>query len=290
MPAIENLIFSGVGVKGIGYGAVLTVLESLGALEHVRGFAGTSAGAMVACLMAVGYSGAELRHMMLYEHSPEELVGELSPLRLFLDTSTFGLSSGERVLELLRQKIRAKVGRAAESVTFAWLRSELGHDLRVFVTNLNLGCGQELSAETEPDMEVALAVRASMSLPVIFEPVVYRGDYLVDGGMVNNFPMHVFPAHNSLGFSFVRKLAGADGARAPSREQISSRLEFFTQLMVCTMRDSRNRVQPGMAICEIEAGDATSRSFELTLEERFHLDWLGFKSVFTWLASLKRNP
>jgi predicted acylesterase/phospholipase RssA len=289
MPSIENLIFSGGGVKGIGYGAVLTVLESLGALDHVRGYAGTSAGAMVACLLAVGYSGAELRNMLLYEHTPEQLIGEISPLRLLLDSSAYGFSSGERVLTLLRQKIRDKLGDTTK-VTFAWIRSALGKDVRVFVTNLNLGRSQELSADTEPDMEVALAVRASISLPVIFDPVVYRGDYLVDGGMLNNFPSHVFPPHNSLGFIFVHQLAGAEGSTVPSRDRITSRLEFLSQLMVCTMRDSRIRDHGGLAICEIEVGDTTSRDFELTMEERFQLDWLAFKSVFVWLASLKRNP
>jgi len=287
MPSIENLIFSGGGVKGIGYGAVLTVLESLGALEHVRGFAGTSAGAMVALLLAVGYSGVELRNMLLYEHSPEQVLGDVSPMRIFLDSSAYGFNSGERVLALLRQKVRDKLGNTAK-VTFAWLRSALGKDLRVFVTNLNLGRSQELSADTEPDMEAALAVRASMSLPIIFDPVVYRGDYLVDGGMLNNFPSHVFPAHNSLGFVFVHHLAGAEGgSAAPSRDPITSRLEFLSQLMVCTMRDSRNRDHGGLAICEIEVGDTTSRDFELTMEERFKLDWLAFKSVWVWLASLK---
>jgi NTE family protein len=36
------------------------------------------------------------------------------------------------------------------------------------------------------------AVRASMSIPFFYEPVRLNGSYLVDGGLVSNFPVAVF--------------------------------------------------------------------------------------------------
>jgi NTE family protein len=39
------------------------------------------------------------------------------------------------------------------------------------------------------DGDVATAVRASMNLPGVFEPVIYRQRYLVDGGVVNYIPI-----------------------------------------------------------------------------------------------------
>ena len=39
------------------------------------------------------------------------------------------------------------------------------------------------------DGELALAMRASMSVPAVLTPVSYRGRYLVDGGLVDNLPV-----------------------------------------------------------------------------------------------------
>lgn len=288
MRAIQNLIFSGGGVKGLGYGAALTVLDSMGALSEVKGLAGTSVGALMACLLAIGYTGAELREQMLYEHTYENIIGEMTPLRLILEPSAYGLNSGEVLLQMIRDKIYAKTG--WKRMTFSDLFNRFGKDVKLFVTNLNLGHATELSVHTEPGMEVALAVRASMGLPIIFDPVVYKGDYLVDGGMLINFPRDAFPPENSLGFVFVKKLS-EDGISPaiPSREPIQSRVQYLTQVMVCTMRNSKalHQERGSLAVCEIEVGDTSSREFDLTSEQRLELDWLGFKSIHLWLERLK---
>ena len=41
------------------------------------------------------------------------------------------------------------------------------------------------------DGSLALAMRASMSIPSVFEPIAYKDVLLVDGGIVNNFPVDV---------------------------------------------------------------------------------------------------
>lgn len=53
---IRNLVFEGGGVKGIAYGSALKVMEEKGILDGVQRVAGTSAGAITATLLAVGYS------------------------------------------------------------------------------------------------------------------------------------------------------------------------------------------------------------------------------------------
>jgi NTE family protein len=54
----------------------------------------------------------------------------------------------------------------------------------------------------EPDeMEIAYAVRMSMSIPVFFEPVIHENEatgekhVIVDGGMLSNFPVWLFDCH-----------------------------------------------------------------------------------------------
>ena len=55
----RNLVFEGGGVKGIAYVGALEVLDQEGILKDIKRVAGTSAGAMVAVLVGLGYSAAE---------------------------------------------------------------------------------------------------------------------------------------------------------------------------------------------------------------------------------------
>ena len=54
------LIFEGGGTKGSAYPGVVLALEAAGVIGSCKKFAGTSAGAQTAALVAVGYSGKEL--------------------------------------------------------------------------------------------------------------------------------------------------------------------------------------------------------------------------------------
>ena len=51
----RNLVFEGGGVKGIAYAGALKELEKKGLLTSLQRVAGTSAGAITATLLAVGY-------------------------------------------------------------------------------------------------------------------------------------------------------------------------------------------------------------------------------------------
>jgi hypothetical protein len=51
----KNIVFEGGGVKGIAYGGALLRLEEIVTLSEIERVAGTSAGAITACLLAVGY-------------------------------------------------------------------------------------------------------------------------------------------------------------------------------------------------------------------------------------------
>ncbi|NGX43091.1 MAG: hypothetical protein K940chlam7_01382 [Chlamydiae bacterium] len=59
-----NLVFKGGGPKGIAYGGVIETLEATGNLKGVKRVAGTSAGAIAAMLLALGYNSAEIKDVL----------------------------------------------------------------------------------------------------------------------------------------------------------------------------------------------------------------------------------
>ncbi len=60
----ENLVLEGGGIKGIAYCGAFQVLTENGVYDKIKNVAGSSAGALVGTLVAVGYSGEEITEFM----------------------------------------------------------------------------------------------------------------------------------------------------------------------------------------------------------------------------------
>ena len=61
----RNLVFEGGGVKGVAYIGALKVLEEKGILGQIQRIGETSAGAINAVLLALGYTGEEILPILL---------------------------------------------------------------------------------------------------------------------------------------------------------------------------------------------------------------------------------
>lgn len=65
-------------------------------------------------------------------------------------------------------------------------------DLYITAVNKSTGELEVFNATNTPDVEIALACRASASIPLVFEPVKIGDNYYVDGGYRDNVPMKYF--------------------------------------------------------------------------------------------------
>jgi NTE family protein len=195
-----NLVFQGGGVKGIAYAGALGVIEEAGIRPRITRVAGTSAGAITAALVALGYTAAELTSIMLALDLTSFEDGHLEgPVRLI---EKFGWYRGKAFLDWLEDRVDAKLGSPA--ATFAQALAATGVDLRVVATDVSTRLAQVFSATTAPDMAVAEAVRMSMSIPFFFAAVRSGDRVFVDGGAVWNYPIEMFdgvePDWSTLGF------------------------------------------------------------------------------------------
>ncbi len=207
--AHADLVFEGGGVKGIGLAGALATLEERE--YRPQNIAGTSAGAITAALLAAGYTAEELREIIIsldYRQFQDRAWEDKVPLierslSLLLD---LGLYEGDRFLAWIRERLEAKGVR-----TFADLvHDEFANDPR-YRSRLQVIASDVTTHELlvlprdatklgiEPDkLDVALAVRMSMSIPVFFEPVrivnAQTGavHVIVDGGMLSNYPVWLF--------------------------------------------------------------------------------------------------
>ncbi len=159
-----GLALGGGGARGLAHIALLQVLDELGVRPDV--ISGTSMGALIGALYAFGHNGVGI----------ERIFTELNLLSLvaYVDLapgSVHGLLRGEKIIRTLRKSIKGQ--------QFADLRIPL----KVVATDF---WSWEKVVFTQGD--VSDAVRASISIPGIFEPAVREDRVLIDGGMVDSVP------------------------------------------------------------------------------------------------------
>src|SRR5690554_243687 len=189
-----NAVFEGGGVKGIAIVGAIHAAMRYGFQFHE--VAGTSSGAIIASLLAAGYTSEQL-HEIISETPFQQFVKSntrwLGPgLRLLLRE---GLYSGDP-LEHWIYELLAKKG----IYTFGDLPAR---KLRIVASNISDGRIMVLPDDLpQYDLDpstflVSRAVRMSASIPYFFEPVRIRKKkeksiYIVDGGLLSNFPLWIF--------------------------------------------------------------------------------------------------
>jgi NTE family protein len=193
-PIGVHLSLQGGGGKGKRYAAMIGEMQKLGVVPV--SLTGTSAGSIAAAFAATGCTPKQLEDV-----AKDPRLGKLYDFDF--DLKDGGLLDGQAAYDLFDQKLRELTGITDRPVTFADLKvplqlvaakaydSAVGKDGfksakdRIFV----------FSQETTPDTPVALAMRASMAIPGVFEPVQVvdpttgRNLHLVDGGTLDNLPM-----------------------------------------------------------------------------------------------------
>jgi NTE family protein len=210
------VVLDGGGVKGAALAGCLKAAEE----HHIEivGYGGTSAGAIVATLAAVGYSADDLRTVLVDDIQFSSFLDDdgnaLSVLRqlgarwrnpwhllphvklAWRIHRDLGLYRGETMRRFLLNCIGAKLPDVKDrnDVTFEELK-ELGcRPLKVLATDLGSRQARVHSAAGghEINGSVCDAVRASTSYPFVFRPVRINDRYLVDGGLCSNLPVFVF--------------------------------------------------------------------------------------------------
>lgn len=179
------LIMKGGGVKGIAYVGALQALEEYGyTFNH---FVGTSAGAITAALLAVGYTSRELGDV-LAETNFKQFTDGFLPLSLFLLPFRKGLYKGENFNIWLEERLRHKLPQYQNSVDI-YFNHVRDRRLTVF-TSVKGKTSFTFDTKKTSEERITFACRCSMAIPYFFMPEKISGKIAVDGGMQNNYPVY----------------------------------------------------------------------------------------------------
>ena len=180
------LVLMGGGARGLAHVGVLRVLEKNGLVPDI--ITGTSMGAIVGGLFAAGFSGARLTEM-LGGLSLDNYVDKPAHRNLFKRPKNL---FEYVMLSDYKNRFFSKMGLGKEDAIESYLKSCVG-DVRIedlpvkFVCNaVDLVSGKEVLFT---EGVLAKALRATMSLPLVFAPVRMRGMLLLDGGVLNGAPV-----------------------------------------------------------------------------------------------------
>lgn len=189
----RNLIFEGGGVKGIAYIGALNVLEQKGILKEIKRVGGTSAGAIIALLLALDFSMAEIQNIvwnMDFKKFIDASWGVIRNTDRLLNE--YGWYKGNYFRNWIGELIKKKTG--STNTTFAELnKMNNSKDLFLIGTNLSTGYAEIFSYQHSPDMTLVEGVRISMSIPLFFTAVRNeKNDVCVDGGVLENYPIKLF--------------------------------------------------------------------------------------------------
>lgn len=240
---VVGLALSGGGARGLAHIGALAALEAMGI--PVDRVAGTSMGAVIGGLYASGYSPAEIERIaagldwrQLFSDLPSRR--SLSPLQKERFRRTLfefgieggrvagggGLIAGQRLTTLfatLTLHVSDRERFADLPVPFACVATDVA-------------TGEEVVLDSAP---LHQAMRASMSIPLVFSPVERAGRRLIDGGLSNNLPVD---RARGLGADVVIAVDVSEPLLPP--ERLGSILGIAQQVLAYRIVANRNRQAP----------------------------------------------
>lgn len=182
----NTLVISGASSKGLLFVGALHYIHLKHNLASITSYYGTSAGAIICLLLAIGYEPLELAVCFKRTNINFDLSLSKNDAQLF---------DFDAIVDCLRTFCAAKIGQDEPPLTLQTVYDQFGRDLYFVTYNYTRGKMELLSRHTHPAMDAVEAIRLSAAIPLLFKRCIYEGAVYVDGGIVNNFPLDIAVKH-----------------------------------------------------------------------------------------------
>ena len=280
----KHLVLSGGGVKVVSLVGALIILEELGNLKKIKEVCGVSAGAFLAFMIATGYPLKKIDTLIL--DLDFSVIRSMSPEAFLGFPETFGIDDGSHLVKFLESMIKVAL-KLDPAITFEELQRVGKYTFRCWATDLNTRGAREFSAAKTPGVKVVDALRASMSLPLYFTPIVdpITGHMLTDGGIQGNLPLHHLTDDEcedalSLGFCSASMLN-------KKQEAPQDLMGFMNSILTCLTHGVNDKVLVKWAhkIMRIPVDEYPSWNFEASRDDRQMLLEKGKEAARIWFKN-----
>ena len=251
-----GLALGGGAARGFAHIGVIKALESQGINADI--VTGTSAGSVVGALYAAGNSGFALQKMA-FDMDEAAISDWALPL--------FGKSSGVLKGEALQSYVNKAVG----GVSLEKLKIPFG------VVATDLKNGQPILFQRG---NTGLAVRASSSVPGVFQPVVIAGHTYVDGGLVAPVPVRFA---RDMGADFI--IAVNISSQTDTQKAISSMEVIMQTFAIMGQRINQFELKDADVVIQPSLGTMKGNDFA----SRNQAIMAGEQATFAVMAQLKQK-
>lgn len=303
----DALVIEGGGMLAHSIVGALHELDKIGILKGIKRFAGASAGAGLATMLAAGFTVTEieeaLRQLDLRMFEPKCMISNLWGL-----WRRYGIHYNTSLEDAVVSVVGTKIPR---ETTLKDLFEKTGNDLVISVCCINRQRAVYLHHAQFPNVRVIDALCCSMCIPIIFQPRLqtFLGseDMYVDGGLVDNMPLWVFNdieklysgnllsvnrntiPNTTLGLKMF--VEGEDNSLAiyDSRTEISSVADFALGMLNTLMRRiERSAVSDSWLLqtIPIHLGNISSTDFSMSTDDISNLQTIGTQSVKSYFKRL----
>ena len=224
-----GLVLSGGGAKGLAHIGVLKVIDSLGLkIDYV---AGTSMGSIIGALYASGYSGKQL-DSIFQAIDFDNIINDDLPRSSTTFSERDNIEKYAVKLPFNDFKIRLPSALSRGNNTYSLFLKLLLHvntvddfsklPIPFFCIATNIETGKQIILNKG---NLTQSIMASGALPTLFQPVNINDDLLIDGGVVNNYPIDELRAK---GMDIIIGVDVQDGLSL--REELTSAPEVLFQI------------------------------------------------------------
>ena len=194
---IKHLVLSGGGVSGFTFYGILRETHRIGLwkLDNIETMYGTSIGAVLSVMLALGYEWDILDTYLIKRPWQNIFKFDLySVLNVFDKKGIFNIKIFEEMLAPLFAGMEIPL-----DITMKEFYEKTGKEIHMFSTELNSMQPVDISYKTHPDWKVIQGIYCSSTLPIVFEPFieVQPGELdgtdikncYIDGGFFINYPL-----------------------------------------------------------------------------------------------------
>lgn len=186
-PLYKNLVLSGGSIKGISHiGAIKKLIdEKLIDLKKIKSIAGASAGSIFGLLIALGFDIDEIWNFIYYLD-----VKNMVKPDFYSFLKKCGVESGCIIHNLIEEILTKKTG--IKHINFRQLYELTKIHFIVVGSCLTTRKPIYYDYINTSNFKVSVAIRISIGIPGFFIPFTIGNNKYVDGGILDNYPMHLF--------------------------------------------------------------------------------------------------
>lgn len=252
------LVCSGGGALGIAFLGIIEAFQKQG--YEFDFYSGVSAGAIVTSLLSIGKTPEEI-YKVIEKTNIFRIAFDFSP-------TNFGFIKGDKALEIFHQLLGER--------SFSDIESPL------FIGSTNFSNGQRVTLSSG---SVAHALRASVSVPVLFEPYFHpeRKEWLVDGGLSQNLPLDIALEKYQGDEIIALDVSGIDESLDFRDRSFFKKTKSITKTMGRTFKILFQNQQTHFP------NDSRVRHFRLTLSDFDSTDIFQIKEIYEWGCQYGQN-